>query len=214
MWLEPEAHIDNRALLDALLDAITAAGGICRQARVTRVLPGRLETESAASDFDVVVDCRGTGADWPTLRGVRGEVLWIECPEVRLSRPVRLMHPRYKLYVVPKPGARYVVGATEIESADRSPISLQSMLELASALYTVHPAFAEARIVETDVNLRPAFADNLPRVEAEPGRIRANGLYRHGYLLAPVIVEQVLASIERRGDAGVADPAGEVVARA
>jgi glycine oxidase len=217
LWLEHEACLDNRAVLDGLLQVIDSRGGICHPGVAVDVRPGSIVaretgTEIIETEFDWVVDCRGAGAraDWSGLRAVRGEVLWVECAEVRLSRPVRLMHPRYKLYVVPKPGHRYVIGATEIESDDCSPISVQSMLELASALYTVHPAFAEARIIETDVNLRPAFMDNLPCVESEPGLIRANGLYRHGYLLAPVIVEHVLGLVDRAQDL----PFAEVAARA
>src|SRR5690606_20300415 len=127
--------------------------------------------------------------------GVRGETMYVHTPEVRLQRPVRLMHPRYQLYVVPKPEQRFIIGATQIESEDRSPISLQSSLELASALYTLAPAFAEARIIETGVNLRPAFMDNMPHVHAQSGLISANGLFRHGFLLAPAVVTQVLAHI-------------------
>ena len=105
------------------------------------------------------------------------------------------MHPRYQLYVVPKPNNRFIIGATQIESEDRSPVTLQSSLELGSALYTLSPAFAEARIIEMDTNLRPAFMDNLPKVFCQPGLIVANGLFRHGYLLAPAVVEQVLAQV-------------------
>jgi glycine oxidase len=114
---------------------------------------------------------------------------------VHFHRPIRLMHPRYQLYVVPKPDNRFIIGATQIESEDRSPVSLQSSLELSSALYTLSPAFAEARIIEMDSNLRPAFHDNLPRIDIQNGIIRANGLFRHGYLLAPAVVDSIMASL-------------------
>jgi len=87
---------------------------------------------------------------------------------------------------------RYIIGATEIESEDMSPISVRSSLELLSAVFTVHPNFGEARIVNTETNCRPAFRDNLPRIENEDKLTRINGLYRHGYLLAPAIVEKAL----------------------
>ena len=133
-------------------------------------------------------------------------MLWVQTDEVQLRHPVRLMHPRYKLYIVPKPGNRFIIGATEIESQDRSPVSVQSMLELCSALYTLNPAFAEARILELDANLRPSYLHNLPIIEYErvhphiPGAntqnvVRVNGLYRHGYLLAPTLVDDVLAHL-------------------
>ena len=97
------------------------------------------------ADFDPdspgwLFDCRGLGArsDWKALRGVRGEVVRIHAPGVSLTRPTRLLHPRYPLYIAPKPGDVFVIGATEIESDDLSPASVRSTLELLSAAYTVH----------------------------------------------------------------------------
>lgn len=146
------------------------------------------------TDFDWMFDTRGLGAkaDMPDLRGVRGEVFWLDAPEVDISRPTRLMHPRYKIYIVPRANHRFVIGATEIESEDTSPMSVRSSLELLSAVYSMHPSFAEARIVMTRTDCRPALADNLPRIEHHNGLTRINGLYRHGYLLAPAIVEEAL----------------------
>ena len=135
---------------------------------------------------------------------MRGEIIHVETPEVKLSRPVRLMHPRYKLYVVPKPNNQFVLGATEIESEDSSPVSVKSTLELCSALYTISPAFSEARILELDANLRPSLPDNLPCIEhsqilSAEGRtqdiVSINGLYRHGFLIAPALINQALSTL-------------------
>ncbi len=196
LYLPDEAYLDNRQLLDNLLQRIRTLGGKCHEHT-----PIELDdlANNKTIDADTILDCRGMGAKKETsqpLRGVRGEVMWVECPEVKLTHPVRLMHPRYKLYVVPKGNDRYIIGATEIESEDLSNISLQSSMELSSALYTLNPAFAEARIIETDVNLRPAFMDNLPHTAeykiGDTNVIQINGLYRHGYLLAPAVLEQTL----------------------
>jgi len=191
---------------------------------VERLEPGRIVTREGSESFDWVFDARGLGAreHFPDLRGVRGEVMWVETDEIDITRPTRLMHPRYKLYIVPRGNGcagidldycatcklsqtsgkkRYLIGATEIESADCSPISVRSSMELLSALYTVHPSFGEARIVNTETNCRPAFSDNLPRIENEKGLTRINGLYRHGYLLSPAIVEQALAEGIHQGGA-------------
>lgn len=197
VFLENEGHIHNRQLLDILLNEIQTLGGQCKEHCPVEVAPHTIRCGGEATRYDLVIDCRGTGAktQQSQLRGVRGETLHVQTSEVRLQRPVRLMHPRYQLYVVPKPNQCFVIGATQIESEDRSPISLQSSLELSSALYTLSPAFAEARILEMDVNLRPAYMDNFPRVHAEPGLITANGLFRHGYLLAPAVVTDVLSLI-------------------
>jgi len=198
LLLNNEAYLDNHALLDQLLMEIQRLGGhLVEHTPIVSVVANQLQTADTKHDFDWVIDCRGVGAkdDIDDLRGVRGEVLWVQTNEVKLTRPVRFMHPKYKLYVVPKPNNQYIIGATEIESEDLSPVSLRSNLELSSALYALHPAFGEARITATDVNLRPSLQDNLPRLEIDDGLIRANGLYRHGYLLAPAVVESIVAKI-------------------
>lgn len=196
-FLPQEMHLDNRALLP-LLHAEAEKLGVEFQFDC-EISDEYLQQQSGQS---LVLDCRGVGAkkalanDSQQLRGVRGEVCWIETPEVEITRPVRLLHPRYHLYLVPKgqseQGAyRYILGATEIESEDTSPVSVRSQLEMLSALYCLSPALAEARIIEMDVNLRPAFPDHKPKViHATDNLYRLNGLFRHGYLLAPAFLQQ------------------------
>lgn len=204
LLLPNEAYLDNRGLLDSLLTAVIRLGGKCIDNTEVQLGAPNLNppTHVDFSSVDAIIDCRGLGSNdrLNQLRGVRGEVLWVETREVTLTRPIRLMHPRYKLYIVPKPNNRFIIGATEIESQDRSPVSVQSMLELCSALYTLNPAFAEARIHELDANLRPAFWDNLPSIDCQSIRVckqdkplfSVNGLYRHGYLLAPYLIQSLL----------------------
>ena len=153
------------------------------------------------TQFDWLIDCRGSGAqsDWnrpseaaaaaSRLRGVRGEVARVYAPEIRLNRPVRLLHPRYPLYIAPKPDHIFVVGATQIESESSAPVSVRSGLELLSALYAVHPAFGEADILELASNLRPTLNHHNPeiRYHQNKNRIEINGLFRHGFMIAPAV---------------------------
>ena len=74
---------------------------------------------------------------------------------------MRLIHPRWPLYVIPREDNLFMLGATSIEAEDWG-VSVRSALELLGAAYAVHPAFAEARIVEFRFRPRPAFPDNLP----------------------------------------------------
>lgn len=198
-WLLPgEGQIDTVQAMPALAAAAAAAGARFHWGRlVERAEPGRIECEGEVFTADRVFDVRGTGAhpQWP-VRGVRGEILHLHAPGVRLSRPLRLLHPRHRVYVVPRGDGRILVGASEIESEDRSPISVRSTIELLTAAHSVLPGLAEARIVHTETNLRPALADNLPRLHSEPGLTRINGLFRHGWLIAPALVEQALAAME------------------
>jgi glycine oxidase len=150
------------------------------------------------ADRSLVIDCRGFAArdDLRDLRGVRGERLVIRTPDVSLSRPVRLLHPRFPLYVVPWSENRFLVGATLIESEDQGPVTVRSALELLGLVYALHPGFGEAEILEAAAGLRPAFPDNVPRAVPESAtRIRVNGAWRHGFLLAPVLAEAVAAYV-------------------
>ncbi len=164
------------------------------QTKVKNIAPHVIRTESKTFDFNWVVDCRGLGAKdaIPALRGVRGERFRLYAPDAQLNRPIRLMHPRYHIYIVPRPNQEFILGASEIESDDMSPVSVRSTLELLSALYSLDAAFGEARIVETVVNCRPALPHNEPRIFHQPGLLQINGLYRNGYLVAPAIAETAL----------------------
>lgn len=198
-FLKAEGCIDNWAALDAMAAAIDTFGGLWHESvEVTEVGCGYIKLGDERQEFDWVVDCRGVGAkqDLSGLRGVRGEVLWVDAPEVSLSRPVRLMHPRYQLYIAPKPNRRYVIGATEIESESMAPITVRSSLELQSALYSVHKGFSEANIIRAFAHCRPAFMDNLPKVLVSDQLLQVNGLYRHGYLLAPTVIQSALNALE------------------
>jgi glycine oxidase len=188
LFYADEGHVEPRLVLPELHARIAAAGG-------------RIEfnSEADAGDLDgIVIDCRGLAARdaQPELRGVKGEMIIVETSEVELSRPVRLIHPRWPLYVIPRGDNRFMLGATSIEAED-SGVSVRSALELLGAAYAVHPAFAEARIVEFGSGLRPAFPDNLPRIAIDQDRIAVNGLYRHGFLLAPALAELTLGYVQR-----------------
>jgi len=190
LFLPDEGQLDNRALLAALRQALEAMPNVTLHWHC----PKSPEDFIPAPDARVI-DCRGLGArpQWNALRGVRGEVIRVHAPEVRLTRPMRLVHPRYPLYIAPKPDDVYVIGATEIESADMSPASVRSTLELLSAAYAVHSGFAEARILEIATQCRPTLPDNLPAVESPSPRVlRINGLYRHGFLIAPAMLDMAM----------------------
>ena len=193
-YLEKEACLDNAALFQALQKRIKALGGLWHKGIHVETLTDAMISEHY-QQYDQVIDCRGFGAknDADDLRGVRGEVIRVKAPEVNLSRPVRLMHPRYKLYIAPKPNHEYVIGATQIESESEHAITVRSNLELMSALYSVHSGFSEAEILSQHARCRPAFSDNLPQITQHEKLIRINGLYRHGYLLSPSVITQAMA---------------------
>jgi glycine oxidase len=203
LYLPGEGQLDNRQLLAGLLQSMQK-----QQVGIHWHSPQQLQDVIAQSQQanSWVFDCRGVGAsiDWSQLRGVRGEVIRLYAPEVNIHRPVRLVHPRYPLYIAPKPDHVYVIGATEIESDDKSEASVRSTLELLSAAYSLHSGFAEARILEINTQLRPALKNNLPQIRRlAPRCLQINGLYRHGFLIAPAMLDAVLGLMD--GDTTLAD---------
>ncbi|MEH6357753.1 MAG: glycine oxidase ThiO [Pseudomonadales bacterium] len=198
MHLKGEGQLDNRALYAATATAIQNSDITCFiNTAVESIKDNNVCYGDQKQQFDWVIDCRGLGArdDISQLRGVRGEVIRLHAPEVNFTRPIRLMHPRYPIYIVPKPDNHYVIGATEIESNDNSAISVRSTLELLSAAYSLHPGFAEARILETQTSCRPALPDNAPMITIGDQLLQVNGLYRHGYLIAPALLQEVIATL-------------------
>jgi glycine oxidase len=191
-YLPGEAQIDPLSTMAALHDSAINVHWHWSEA-VLALQASQLRTATGVHRFDWVFDVRGTGAapDVP-VRGVRGEMIWLHAPGLQLQRPLRLLHPRHRVYIVPRPGNIVLVGASEIESEDRSPVSLRSAVELMAAAHSVVPALAEARILRMDSNLRPALPDNAARIHCTPGLTRINGLFRHGWLLAPALLEQAL----------------------
>jgi glycine oxidase len=204
VYLPDEGQLDNRQLLAALETTLTRLGVALHwhsAKTTTDFTPGQ------AGQPDLVIDCRGLGArhEWTQLRGIRGEVVRVHAPEVTLQRPTRLVHPRYPLYIAPKENHLFVVGATEIESDDMGPASVRSVMELLSALYTVHPGFAEAQIVEIATQCRPTLPNNLPALRwLAPRVLQVNGLYRHGFMISPAMLDATL-QVLRTGEQVLAD---------
>ncbi|WP_426359357.1 FAD-dependent oxidoreductase [Pseudocolwellia sp. HL-MZ19] len=247
LFLPEEGQLDNRELLTALATELKAADiswlsnteviAITSLDESTEIsyqstnIEG-LNKECVTQTFDLVIDCRGTGAkpvkgshddidntgstdsldsvsdavcdkaELSDLRAVRGEVFRLYAPDVNITRPIRLMHPRYQLYIAPKGNGHFAVGATEIESDDMSPMTVQSAMELLSAAYSVHPGFAEANIQQQIAQCRPAFSDNQPKIIVNKHTVHVNGLYRHGFLIAPVVLAQVNELIQLHNENG------------
>ncbi|ODN71432.1 FAD-dependent oxidoreductase [Methylobrevis pamukkalensis] len=183
-----EGHLNPREVMPAMLGELERGGtrthfgwtgdiGMLREGRIA--------------------DCRGLGARdrFADLRGVKGEMAVIRAPDVALNRPVRLLHHRHPLYVVPRGDGIHMIGATTVESDAGEAVTVRSAGELLTQAYAVHPAFGDAEIIEFNVGLRPAFPGNEPRI-VDTGRVIAvNGLYRHGWLIAPAMAEIVVGRI-------------------
>jgi glycine oxidase len=192
LFFPREAHLDPRRVLSALQERLAVRGVIF------------ISENPTEQGFDDIVDCTGGARIGETrdLRGVRGEMLYLQTDEVELIRPVRLLHPRIPVYIVPRGNGLFMVGATMIETEFNGPIAARSLMELLNAAYALHPAFADATVIETGAGIRPAFPDNFPRVRREGNAVILNGLYRHGFLLAPAMAAEAADLVFSRATIG------------
>ncbi len=192
LFFDREAHLDPRKAIAALTARLTRSG-------VTITYGKAVEGHKISGA--VAVDTRGFAARdvLKDLRGVKGEMLVLKAKGVEFSRPVRLLHPRLPVYIVPRGGGEFMVGATQIEAEDRGRITARGMVDLLNAAYAVHPAFAEAEIIETGADVRPAFPDNLPRLRWHGRTLHVNGLFRHGFLMAPACARMAAEAINSPG---------------
>lgn len=184
LFFETECHLTPRLALARLRTSVLVDGAQF------------VQDDADPDDYaqrGLTIDCRGFQArdNLPDLRGVKGEMLVLSCPDITLSRPIRMLHPRVPIYLVPRGDGIFMLGATMIEGHAGKHVTARALLELLSAAYALNPAFGEAEVLEIGVDSRPAFPDNLPRIRRVGNLIRANGLFRHGFLLAPAMARMV-----------------------
>lgn len=190
LFFDKEAHLDPRLVTAQLAD------------RLAHEMDVTFHFNSDASQLtdsvDWTVDCRGLAARdvLADLRPVKGEMLLLRSREVSLTRPVRMLHPRIPVYIVPRADHVFMVGATMIENSEKGRVTARGVTELINAAYALHPAFGEAEIVELGADLRPAFPDHLPRLRARGRTVYVNGLYRHGFLGAPALARRAAEFIQ------------------
>jgi glycine oxidase len=211
-----EAAVDPRALTGALLAAIAAAGGEVRTG--VEVVDGIFEGERIAgvrtgageevrADAVVLAGGAWSGAmSWlfeearPPVRPVKGQVVELRG---RNSEPAaRHILASERVYLVPRPDGRLVVGATVEEMGFDTAVTAGGVHELLREAYRLLPDIAEMELVGATAGLRPGTPDNLPLVGpgAIDGLILATGHFRNGILLAPLAAQAVadLLSADRR----------------
>lgn len=194
IFLPKEGCLDTRSLFIALTNYFSRIKlpvfyncGECILKTQNEICIPRFSPDS--QKFDYIIDTRGLGAKTLEngLRGVRGETLRVFAPDVHISRQVRVFDTKLPLYVSPRGNSIYSLGATCIESEDTKSMTVRSVLEILSMARYVHEGFMESHILEMNVQWRPAYTNNLPKIIVKDSFMSINGLYRHGIMCAPAL---------------------------
>ncbi|HEU5061871.1 MAG TPA: glycine oxidase ThiO [Solirubrobacterales bacterium] len=211
-----EAAVDPRALTKVLVAALRAEGGEVRAG--TEVVDGVFEGERLAgvrtaageelhADRVVLSGGAWSGAmDWlpeearPPVRPVKGQVLELRARGE--EPPARHILASERVYLVPRPDGRLVVGATVEEMGFDTAVTAGGVHDLLREAYRLLPEVAEMELVDAVAGLRPGTPNNLPLVGpgAIDGLVLATGHFRNGILLAPLAAEALadLLSPNRR----------------
>jgi glycine oxidase len=204
-----EAAVDPRALIAALLAALAAAGG--EVATGTEAVAGLFEGERlvgvrSADGVELrapaVVLATGAwagGTEWlpeparPSVRPVKGQIVELRSRDG--AAPCERIIASERVYLVPRPDGRLIVGATSEEQGFDTAVTAGGVHELLREAYRLLPDVAEMELVDSMAGLRPGTPDNLPLIGpgAIEGLVLATGHYRNGILLAPLTANAVAA---------------------
>ena len=202
-----EGAVDPRVLAQALHAAVVAEGGEVHEG--TEVVDGIFEGERLAgvrtaigAELRAVTVVLATGAwsgaaEWlpeqarPPVRPVKGQVLELRRRDD--EPPARHILASERVYLVPRPDGRLIVGATVEEMGFDTAVTAGGVHELLREAYRLLPDVAEMELLDAVAGLRPGTPDNLPIVGpgAIEGLVLATGHYRNGILLAPLAAQTV-----------------------
>jgi glycine oxidase len=192
LFFPGDQQLDRRQLMDALGKALADFAIPWRRGEsVLEVTPHTVTDSRGSTRYDWVIDTRDAASPHgiSALKPLRAESMVLFAPDVHLTHPVRLMHPRQRMFIECLQPSLYRVGSV-ITGHDRLPsISARSMLELLSAAHTVHAGFSGAHLRETHVDVSFAGDHDLPSILPRHGLLSIRGVGRHDVLIAPALVD-------------------------
>lgn len=203
-----EASVDPRALIEALLGGLEAEGALLLTGvgvdsallEGDRVAGVRTEDgrELPAASTALAAGAWSAQADWlpeparPPVRPVKGQILELRARDG--IAPCRRIVASERVYLVPRPDGRLIVGATVEEQGFDTAVTAGGVHELLREAYRLLPEVAEMELIEATAGLRPGTPDNLPLIGASgvEGLLWATGHYRNGILLAPLTANMLV----------------------
>lgn len=192
-YIANESNLGNREFLESTTRAIRKNASIVDH----WALQG--DGTELQRQYDFIIDCRGAGAvqkpvhanDDEALVAVRGEAIRVRTNGLTLQRPIRVIQQRFSVFIVPKSDNVFVVGATDLDKHGTHAVTVKSSLDLLSAIYSLHPGFANAEIIEAIAGQRAVYREQTPRVTLSENIISVNGLSRQGWMVGPALNQQV-----------------------
>ncbi len=215
IWSKDDHQVDNRAMVEALIEAFRRAGGIVHEETPVdkiEIVNGKAEgiwVKDNLEEADVIVLAAGCWSSdinglpkglQPPVRPVKGQMLALQMEEgIVLEKVIRAPRAKYPtdVYLVPKDDGRLVIGATSEEMGFDTRLTAGGLFELLRGTWEAVPGIYDLPVLETWAGLRPGSRDNAP-ILGETGvenLIMATGHYRNGILLTPITAREIASLI-------------------
>ena len=215
IWSKDDHQVDNRAMVEALIEAFRRADGTLHEETPVdkiEIVNGKAEgiwIKGNLEEADVIVLAAGCWSSdinglpkavQPPVRPVKGQMLALQMEEgIVLEKVIRAPRAKYPtdVYLVPKDDGRLVIGATSEEMGFDTRLTAGGLFELLRGTWEAVPGIYDLPVIETWAGLRPGSRDNAP-ILGETGvenLIMATGHYRNGILLTPITAREIAALI-------------------
>jgi glycine oxidase len=199
LWSPREAHVDNRALCEALTVAFLKAGGMLNPNEAAVRIETRGERASAVltpygrHEADAVLVAAGAWSgllEEVPIVPVKGEVIALS-PSKGAALPGPVVWGEH-VYCVPRHG-RLLVGATVEEASFDTSTTAAGRNHLRACAEKLMPSLKSWTLSDHWAGLRPKSPDGLPVLgeTATAGLFVAGGQYRNGILFAPAIAGEM-----------------------
>ena len=219
VWSKDDHQVDNRAMVEALIEAYQKANGTLHENTPVdkiEIVAGKARgiwIKDNLESADIIVlaaGCWSSDIDGlpkavqPPVRPVKGQMLALQMEEgIVLQKVIRAPRAKYPadVYLVPKDDGRLVIGATNEEMGFDTRLTAGGLFELLRGTWEAVPGIYDLPVLETWTGLRPGSRDNAP-ILGETGvenLIMATGHYRNGILLTPITAREI-ASLILRGE--------------
>ena len=226
IWSRDDHQVDNRAMVEALIQAYRNANGILHEntpvdkIEVVNEKAEGVWVKGNLEEADVIVlaaGCWSSDIDGlpkavqPPVRPVKGQMLALQMEDgIVLQKVIRAPRAKYPtdVYLVPKDDGRLVIGATNEEMDFDTRLTAGGLFELLRGTWEAVPGIYDLPILETWTGLRPGSRDNAPILgeTSIENLIMATGHYRNGILLTPVTAREIAALILTGEDSDTITP--------
>ena len=215
IWSKDDHQVDNRAMVEALIEAFRRADGTLHEDTPVdkiEIVNGKaygIWVNGDLEEADVIVLAAGCWSNdidglpeivQPPVRPVKGQMLALQMEEgIVLEKVIRAPRAKYPtdVYLVPKDDGRLVIGATSEEMGFDTRLTAGGLFELLRGTWEAVPGIYDLPVIETWAGLRPGSRDNAP-ILGETGvenLIMATGHYRNGILLTPITAREIASLI-------------------